>query len=136
MVRLLGLNIPDNLNIKYALTTFYGIGLSTSIKILKECNISTSKSIKELSDDELKRIISVVDKNYKIEGDLREIIVENIKRLKDINAYRGSRHMKGLPARGQRTRSNARTKRGKRKTVGALKKEVWAQQQQGDKTES
>ena len=125
MVRLLGLNIPDNLNIKYALTTFYGIGLSTSIKILKECNISTSK-----------KIISCVDKNYKIEGDLREIIVENIKRLKDINAYRGSRHIKGLPARGQRTRSNARTKRGKRKTVGALKKEVWAQQQQGDKTES
>lgn len=130
MARILGLNLPDDKRVEYALTLFYGIGWSKARDILKQTGINTAKRVGQLNEAEIKSIIGVIDKNYKIEGDLREELNENIKRLREIGAYRGIRHVRGLPVRGQRTRSNARTKRGKRKTVGALKKEVWAKLEQ------
>lgn len=130
MVRLLGLNLPDEKKVDYALTLFYGIGWKTAQKILTETGIKNGKRVSQLNESELKSLIDLIEKKYIIEGDLREEINDNIKRLKDIGSYRGHRHTKGLPVRGQRTRSNARTKRGKRKTVGALKKEVWAKIEQ------
>ena len=137
MARLLGLNLPDDKRVEYALTLVYGIGWTRSAQILKDAAIDKDKRLGKLTEDELKKILDVVEKTYKVEGDLREEITANIKRLREISSFRGSRHVKGLPARGQRTRSNARTKRGKRKTVGALKKEVWAklEQQKSPKTE-
>ncbi len=125
-MRILGLNLPDEKKIDYALTLFYGIGWKTAEKILSETGINKQKRVNQLNEEEIKKIITLIEKNYKIEGDLREVVSESIKRLKEIGSYRGARHVKGLPVRGQRTRSNARTKRGKRKTVGALKKETWA----------
>ena len=130
MVRLLGVVLPDEKRIDYALTILYGIGWSSAGKILTSANIDSSKRVKALSEEELKKLVQVIDKVYKIEGELREDITDDIKRLRDINSFRGIRHMRGLPVRGQRTKSNARTKRGKRKTVGALKKEVWAKLEQ------
>lgn len=131
MARLLGLVLPDNARIEYALTMVYGLGFSSAKKILKQTNINSHKRVKEVTEEELKKILAAVEKNYAVEGELREEISDNIKRLKDIGSYRGLRHLRGLPARGQRTKSNARTKRGKRKTVGALKKEAWAKLEQG-----
>lgn len=131
MVRLLGINLPDNKTIDYALTTLYGIGWTTSLKILAKTGINTSTRVNKITEEELKKLQDAIEKTYKIEGDLREEINENLKRLREIGAYRGIRHIRGLPVRGQRTRSNARTKRGKRKTVGALKKEVWAKMESG-----
>jgi small subunit ribosomal protein S13 len=130
MARLLGVELPDNQRIEFALTLIYGIGSVNSGKILKQANVNKDKKVKELTEDELKKVHQVIETNYKVEGDLRGEINENIKRLKEIGSYRGLRHSRGLPVRGQRTRSNARTKRGKRKTVGALKKEVWAKLEQ------
>lgn len=135
MVRLIGINLPDNNKIGYALTVLYGIGWWRSKKILMETGVDEKKRVKELTEDEIKKLTSYIEKNFKIEGDLREEISEDIKRLKEIGSYRGIRHLKGLPSRGQRTKSNARTKRGKRKTVGALKKEDWAKMEQ-QKTET
>lgn len=130
MVRLLGIILPEEKKIEYTLTLLYGVGFSSAQRILSQTHIDGNKKTKELTEDELKRIITFIDKNYRVEGDLREEFTANIQRLKDIGSYRGIRHVRGLPARGQRTRSNARTKRGKRKTVGALKKEVWAKLEQ------
>ena len=126
MARIHGVVLPDNKQVVYALTLIYGIGFTVSKKILSQAKVEVSKKVNQLSEDELKRIITIIDKEYNVEGDLREEINTNIKGLRDIGSYRGIRHIKNLPARGQRTRSNARTKRGKRKTVGALKKEAWA----------
>ena len=131
MARLLGIQIPDEKRIEYALTFFYGIGWSRSGKILSQANVDRTKKVKHLTEDEVKKIIELIEKNYKIEGDLKEEITGDIKRLKEIGSYRGLRHIRNLPVRGQRTRSNARTKRGKRKTVGALRKETWAKMEQG-----
>ena len=131
MIRFLGIQIPDNEKIQYALTLLYGIGWSNSNFILDQAKIDRKKRMKDVSEEELKKISEIIDKNFKIEGDLREEIVGNIKRLKEIGSYGGVRHVRNLPVRGQRTRSNARTKRGKRKTVGALRKEVWAKMEQG-----
>ncbi len=131
MARLLGLVLPDTARVEYALTLFYGIGWNASGKILKNLDISVQKRVKELSEDDIKKIGLEIEKLYVVEGDLREQVNDHIKRLREIGSYRGSRHAKGLPAYGQRTKSNARTKRGKRKTVGALKKEVWAKMEQG-----
>lgn len=130
MARLFGTVLPDDKRIEYALTLFYGIGWTTSKKILDQAGIDTHTRVGKLSEDEIKKIMGIIEKTFKIEGDLREEITDNVKRLREIGSYRGSRHAKGLPARGQRTKSNARTKRGKRKTVGALKKEVWAKMEQ------
>ena len=123
MARIVGINLPDNKRIDYALTLVYGIGWSNVKGVLKTAEVDPAKRVKDLSDDEMKRIQNVVEKAFKVEGDLREEISNSIKRLKEIGSYRGTRHMRNLPSRGQRTKSNARTKRGKRKTVGALKKE-------------
>lgn len=126
MARLLGVNLPDKKRIEYALTLLYGIGWSNVGKILNKAGVDKNKKVDQLTEDDIKKINLIIEKDYKVEGDLKGEINENIKRLKEIGSYRGSRHIKNLPVKGQRTRSNARTKRGKRKTVGALKKEVWA----------
>ena len=126
MARLLGINLPDNKRIDYALTLIYGVGWTRASKLLEQVKVPAAKRVKDLTEEDLKKITVVLEKAYKVEGDLREEINENLKRLREIGSYRGFRHVHGLPVRGQRTRSNARTKRGKRKTVGALKKEDWA----------
>lgn len=122
-MRIAGFNIPDDKRVDIALTYLYGIGRSNVVGILQKAEIGGSKRINTLSDDEQKRIQKVLE-GYKIEGDLRADVMSDIKRLKEIYSYRGLRHSKNLPVRGQRTRSNARTKRGKRVTIGAIKKEV------------
>src|SRR5688500_2656622 len=111
MARLLGLVLPDTARVEYALTLFYGVGWNGSGKILKNLNIDTHKRVKELNEEELKKIGLEIEKLYVVEGDLREQVNDHIKRLREIASYRGGRHTKGLPARGQRTKSNARTKR-------------------------
>jgi len=124
-MRIAGINIPEEKRIDIALSYLYGIGRSNVVDVLKKANVDASKRVKVLSEDEQKRIQKILE-TYKIEGDLRAEISTGIKRLKEIGSYRGLRHSKGLPVRGQRTRSNARTKRGKRVTIGAIKKEVAA----------
>lgn len=123
MVRIAGVDLPGEKRIDYALTKIYGIGWGNVVPILKEAEVPVSRRVRELTEEETSRIQKTVE-NYKIEGDLRFEIQENIKRLKEIGSYRGIRHSRNLPVRGQRTRSNARTKRGKRVTIGAIKKEV------------
>jgi len=130
MPRILGVVLPDEKKIDYALTLIYGIGWSSANRLLTQLNIDRNKKVKQLTEEELKKIADHIEKNYKVEGELKELVNENIKRLKEIGCYRGIRHIKNLPVRGQRTRSNARTKRGRRKTVGALKKEVWSKIEQ------
>lgn len=130
MVRLFGVIIPDTDKVLFGLTKLYGIGWVNGAAALKKAGVGTDKRMKDLTEDQLKKITEVVEKEYRVEGDLREEVSENIKRLKEITSYRGIRHMRGLPVRGQRTKSNSRTKKGKRKTVGALKKEVWAKMEQ------
>lgn len=130
MARLLGLNLQPEDRVVYALTSFYGIGWKSSTEILKKLEINSAMRVKQLSEEELRKITLELEKNYKVEGDLKEEVTDNIKRLREIGSYRGARHVKGLPVRGQRTKSNSRTKRGKRKTVGALKKEAWAKLEQ------
>ena len=136
MARMLGVTLPDERRIDYALTILYGIGWSNVKTILSQTGIEASKKVKEITEEEFKKIIEVIEKNYKVEGYLREAINENIKRLREVGSYRGIRHIKGLPVHGQRTKSNARTKRGKRKTVGALKKEMWAKLEQNKTAEA
>jgi small subunit ribosomal protein S13 len=133
MVRLFGVVIKDEHKIAYALTKIYGIGWPTAHKVVDQSGLDMAQKIGEISEEELKKITQLIDKNYKVEGNLREEINENLKRLREIRSYRGMRHAFGLPSRGQRTRSNARTKRGKRKTVGALRKEAWAKLEQQKK---
>lgn len=121
-MRISGVTIPEEKRVDIALTYLYGIGRNNVSAILKKAEVEPSKRVKGLSEEEQKRIQNVLEK-YKLEGDLRVEVGESIKRLKEIGSYRGGRHSKNLPARGQRTRSNARTKRGKRVTIGAIKKE-------------
>lgn len=123
MARISGIELPTNKKILFALPYLYGIGRTLSEKILTETKIDPDKRVKELSEAEISKIQKVAD-DMLIEGDLRRVVQQNIRRLEEIGTYRGLRHRKNLPARGQRTRSNARTKRGKRMTVGAIKKEV------------
>lgn len=123
MPRISGIDIPDNKPAEIALTYLYGIGRFNVKKLLKEANIEPAKKAKDLSAEEINRLTKALE-GFTIEGDLRKEISENIKRLKEIVSYRGLRHGKNLPVRGQRTRSNARTKRGKRVTIGAMKKEA------------
>lgn len=126
MPRIAGIDLPLLKRVDIALTSLYGVGRSNVRVILKKSQIEGNIRIKDLSEEEIGKIQKVIDKDFKVEGDLRVEINENIKRLKEIGSYRGLRHLKGLPVRGQRTRSNARTKRGKRQTVGALRKEIRA----------
>ncbi|OGK28807.1 30S ribosomal protein S13 [Candidatus Roizmanbacteria bacterium RIFCSPHIGHO2_02_FULL_40_9] len=130
MARIVGVNIPDDKKIDYGLTFIFGIGWSRSAKILSQAGVDRASVVGKLSETDLRKIQEIIEKSFKVEGDLKEDININIKRLKEIGAYRGLRHIHSLPSRGQRTRSNARTKRGKRKTVGALKKEDMAKLQQ------
>ena len=121
MARIAGIELPKDKRVEIALTYIYGIGRTASNRILKSASVDPDKRAKDLTGDEVSRITSVIQKNYRIEGDLRREVLMNIKRLMDIGSYRGSRHKKGLPVRGQRTRTNARTRKGPRKTVGAIK---------------
>ena len=123
MARIIGVNIPDEKRINIGLTYIYGIGPTLAKKILESSNIPVDKKIKDLTKEEINTIKEFIEKNYKVEGDLRRDIMVNIKRLKDINSWRGSRHTKKLPVRGQTTRINSRTARGNvRKTVGSGRK--------------
>ncbi|QQG40950.1 MAG: 30S ribosomal protein S13 [Candidatus Levyibacteriota bacterium] len=134
-MRISGVNIPDQKRVDIALTYIYGIGRSNVNDVLKNAEVDAAKRIKTLSEEEQKRIQKALE-TYKVEGDLRAEITASIKRLKEIGSYRGMRHSRNLPVRGQRTRSNARTKRGKRVTIGAIKKEMAAKLGIDTKTES
>jgi small subunit ribosomal protein S13 len=123
MPRIAGVNIPDDKRIEISLTYIYGIGRPLSRKILKETKIDINKKASELTSNEINDLKNFIEKNYKVEGDLKRQIMLNIKRLKDIGAWRGIRHLRGLPVRGQRTRTNTRTVRGNvRKTMGSGRK--------------
>ncbi|MCX7765178.1 MAG: 30S ribosomal protein S13 [Candidatus Sumerlaeia bacterium] len=123
MARIAGVDIPRNKRVEIALTYIYGIGRTLSNKILKEAGISPDKRVYDLTEQEVSRINAIIASNYIVEGDLRREIQQNIRRLMEIGSYRGLRHRKGLPVRGQRTRTNARTRKGPRKTIGTRKKE-------------
>ena len=122
MARISGVDLPKNKNIDIALTYIYGIGRSTARKILDEAGIDRNIMVKEWSDDQLSRIRSIINDNLKVEGELRSSLQLNIKRLMDIGSYRGIRHRIGLPVRGQSTKNNARTRKGRRKTIANKKK--------------
>lgn len=124
MVRIVGIDIPNNKRIVVALTYIFGIGKTSAEKILTEANVSFDTRSDKLSAEELERVRQIITRTYRIEGDLKSEISQNVKRLKDINAYRGYRHSRGLPVRGQRTKTNARTKRGKKVTVGSGRKKA------------
>ena len=117
MARIAGVDIPKDKRIEVALTYLYGIGPVLSKKILEQTKVNPDTRVRDLTDDEINRIREVIDKGYRVEGDLRKEVNLNIKRLIEIGSYRGLRHRRGLPVRGQRTKTNARTKRGPRKTV-------------------
>ncbi|MEK7571129.1 MAG: 30S ribosomal protein S13 [Patescibacteria group bacterium] len=131
-MRIVGVNIPDEKRIDIALSYIYGIGRKNVIPVLEKAEIDPAKRTKTLTEDEVKRITKVLEA-YKVEGDLKADVASNVRRLRDIGSYRGLRHTRGLPSRGQRTRSNARTKRGKRVTIGAIKKEVMAKMEAAQK---
>jgi len=124
MARIAGVNIPDAKRVEVALTYIFGIGLSTSQKILKSAGVNPDTRVKDLTEAETGKLREVVDKNYRVEGDLQREVSLNIKRLKEINSYRGLRHKANLPAHGQRTKTNARTKRGKKVTMGSGRKKA------------
>ena len=117
MARIAGVDIPKDKRIEVALTYLYGVGPAISKKILGQTDVNPDTRVKDLTDEEINRIREVIDKGFKVEGDLRKEVNFNIKRLIEIGSYRGLRHRRGLPVRGQRTKTNARTKRGPRKTV-------------------
>ena len=119
MARIMGINLPSEKRVEIALTYLFGIGLSLSNRILKETSVNKDKKVKDLTTKEIEKIQNFIEKNYKTEGSLRREIGENIKRLKNISCYRGIRHSRHLPTRGQRTKTNSRTVRGNlRKTIG------------------
>jgi len=121
VARIAGVDIPDNKRLFVGLTYIYGVGRTLAIKACEAVGIDPMKKLSELTDEELARLRDYIERNYKVEGDLRREVAENIKRLIEIRCYRGLRHLAGLPVRGQRTRSNARTRKGPRKTVGTKK---------------
>ncbi len=122
-MRIAGINIPDNKRVEVALTYIFGVGLTLSKKILSATKISPDKRAKDLTSDEANKIKEFVEKNFKIEGELKREITQNIKRKKDIGSYQGIRHIRGLPVRGQQTKTNNRTRRGNtRKTMGSGRK--------------
>jgi len=124
LARIAGIDLPKQKKAYIGLTYIYGIGQYTAIEILKKANIDIEKKIADLTEEEVAAIRSVMTAEYKVEGALRSEVQQNIKRLMDIGAYRGLRHRRGLPARGQRTKTNARTRKGKRRTVAGKKKAV------------
>lgn len=123
-MRIAGVELPKNERVEIGLTRIFGIGRSASQKILKGAGVNPDKRVKDLADDEGVRIRSIIEKDYKVEGDLKREIAMNIKRFLDINCYRGLRHKTKLPVRGQRTRTNSRTRKGPRKAISVRKKEA------------
>ena len=126
MARIAGIDLPNHKRIDIALTYLYGIGRRNVVALLSTAKVEAFKRVGKLSEEEVSRIMKGLDKDFKIEGDLKIEVAENIKRLKEIGSYRGLRHTHNLPSRGQRTRVNARTKRGRRQTVGAMRKDMRA----------
>lgn len=122
MARISGIDLPKEKRIEIALTYIYGIGRSSSNKILKAAGVNPDTRSSDLKEEEVSRITAIIQKEYKVEGDLRRDATQNIKRLIDIGSYRGFRHRRSLPVRGQRTKTNARTRKGPRKTVGVTRK--------------
>lgn len=118
MARIAGVDLPREKRIEIALTYIYGIGRSSAREILQQTGINMDTRVRDLTEDEINRLREYIDRNYKVEGDLRREVAMNIKRLMEINCYRGIRHRKGLPVRGQTTKNNARTRKGPRRTVG------------------
>ena len=122
MARIAGVDIPREKRVEVALTYIYGIGLPSAQRILVQTNVNPDTRVRDLTEDQVNRMRELVDRRYKVEGDLRREVALNIKRLQEIGSYRGSRHRRNLPARGQRTKTNARQRRGPKKTVGARRK--------------
>ena len=122
MARISGVDLPREKRVEIGLTYIYGIGLSRAKRILAEANVDPDTRVRDLTDDEVKRISAVINETQTVEGDLRREIALNIKRLKEIGCYRGKRHRQGLPCRGQKTKTNARTRKGPKKTVANKKK--------------
>jgi small subunit ribosomal protein S13 len=118
MARIAGADIPNDKRVEVALTYIYGIGLSLSKQILQATTVSPDTRVKDLTEQEITRLREIIEQQYTVEGDLRRELAMNIKRLMDIGAYRGLRHRRGLPVRGQRTRTNSRTRKGPRRTIG------------------
>ena len=124
MARIAGVDLPREKRIQIGLTYIFGIGRTSAEKILDASQVSPDTRVRDLTDDEVKRLAEVIDKNYTVEGDLRRETIMNIKRLEEIGCYRGIRHRKGLPVRGQRTKTNARTRKGPKKTIANKKKDT------------
>ncbi|MHB1286957.1 MAG: 30S ribosomal protein S13 [Leptospirales bacterium] len=122
MARIVGIDLPRNKRVEIALTYIFGIGRSTAIDILERTEIDLDRRVKDLTDDEVARLREVIEKNLLVEGDLRRQVTQNIKRKMDIGCYEGLRHRRGLPVRGQRTKTNARTRKGPKKGIGGKKK--------------
>lgn len=125
MARIAGVDLPLEKRVDIGLTYIFGVGRSNVVKILEKASVDGAKRVKDLTEEEVNKLQKAIE-GVVVEGDLQREVAQNIKRLEDIGAYRGLRHRKGLPVRGQRTRSNARTRKGKRKTVGTIRKEVAA----------
>jgi small subunit ribosomal protein S13 len=124
MARISGVTIPDNKQVQIALTYIYGVGPKSSESVLELAKVDPTVRVKDLTDAEVSRIQDIITADYTVEGELQRVVSGNIKRLKDINSYRGLRHKANLPSRGQRTRTNARTRRGKKLTVGGTAKKA------------
>lgn len=122
MARIAGVDLPKNKKVLYGLQYIYGVGPDVASSVLEKATVNPEKRVHELNDEEIAQIRAVLQADYKVEGALRSEVQQNIKRLMDVGAYRGLRHRRGLPARGQRTRTNSRTRKGKRKTVAGKKK--------------
>jgi small subunit ribosomal protein S13 len=122
MARISGIDIPREKRVEVSLTYIFGIGLPTSQKILAQANVNPDTRVRDLTDDQVNRLREIIDRRYKVEGDLRREVALNIKRLQEIGSYRGLRHRRNLPARGQRTKTNARQRRGPKRTVGVRRK--------------
>ncbi|MCL4554572.1 MAG: 30S ribosomal protein S13 [Actinobacteria bacterium] len=122
MARIAGVDLPRDKRVEVGLTYIYGVGLTTSQQIIRESGVSADTRVRDLTEEEVIRLREIIDKNLRVEGDLRREVSQNIKRLMEIGCYRGLRHRRGLPVRGQRTHTNARTRKGPRRQIGAKKK--------------
>lgn len=122
MARIANINLPNNKRIEVALTAIFGVGPTLSLSAIKKAGVDKDKKTKDLTDDEVNKLRTIIEKEYNIEGELKREISSNIKRLKEVGSYRGNRHARNLPLRGQRTKTNARTRKGKKKSVGSGKK--------------
>lgn len=122
MARIAGVDLPREKRLEIALTYIYGIGHSTSSRILRETGVDPETRVRDMTEDEITRLRDYIERNLRVEGDLRRVVQSNIQRLVEIGCYRGIRHRRGLPVRGQRTRTNARTRKGPRRTVGVRRK--------------